>query len=101
MGELLPGQSGDDSDQATRQTLDNCVYLGIDSLTNNGLAFVNCTRDALVGKLVTLLPPKTTVLEILETVEPDPELVKACIELREMGYVFALDDFLPAPSCSR
>jgi len=93
----FPGQSGDDSDQATRQTLDNCVYLGIDSLTNNGVAFVNCTRDALVGKLVTLLPPKTTVLEILETVEPDPELVKACIELREMGYVFALDDFLPRP----
>ncbi len=45
--------------------------------------------------MVTLLPPKTTVLEILETVAPDAELVEACINLRDMGYRVALDDFVP------
>jgi EAL and modified HD-GYP domain-containing signal transduction protein len=86
-----------ESEEATRQTVDNCLYLGIESLTNNGLAFVNCTRESLVSKLVTLLPPKTTVLEILETVEPDAELVEACRDLRKLGYRLALDDFQPRP----
>jgi c-di-GMP phosphodiesterase len=86
------------SDEATRQMLDNCLYMGIESLTNGGLAFVNCTRQAIVGRLVTLLPPETTVLEILETVEPDAEVVEACMDLRKMGYLLALDDFVPSPA---
>jgi EAL and modified HD-GYP domain-containing signal transduction protein len=87
------GESG----QATRQMLDNCLWMDIDSLTSHTLAFINCTREALVGKLVTLLPPATTVLEILETVEPDAELIQACVALKAMGYRLALDDFLPRP----
>ena len=86
-----------EADDAARQTLDNCLVMGIESLADNGLAFVNCTREALVGKLVALLPPATTVLEILESVEPDDELVEACRVLRRMGYVLALDDFVPRP----
>ena len=66
-----------ESDDATRQMLDNCVYMGIESLVNEKLAFINCTREALVGKLVMLLPPNNTVLEILETIEPDAELLNA------------------------
>jgi EAL and modified HD-GYP domain-containing signal transduction protein len=84
-------------DAATRQTLDNYVLMDLESLTGNGLAFINCTQQALVDRLVTLLPPKTTVIEILETVAPDPELVEACIELRNLGYKVALDDFVPRP----
>lgn len=82
---------------ATLQTLDQMIYMGIESLTNNQLAFINCTREALVGRLVTLLPCRTAVLEILETVEPDAELMEACLDLRKMGYQFALDDFRPRP----
>lgn len=86
-----------EANDAARQTLDNCLIIGIESLTNDGLAFVNCTRETLVSRLVTLLPSATTVLEILETVEPDGELVEACRALHRMGYVFALDDFVPRP----
>jgi c-di-GMP-related signal transduction protein len=86
-----------ESDDATRQMLDNCMWMDIDALTSHTLAFINCTREALVGKLVTLLPPATTVLEILETVEPDRELIAACVALKAMGYRLALDDFLPRP----
>jgi c-di-GMP-related signal transduction protein len=84
-------------DEAARQTLDNYLYMGIESLTGNRLAFVNCTREALIGRFVTLLPPKNTVLEILETVAPDADLVKACLDLRKLGYRIALDDFIPRP----
>ncbi|MGD0796444.1 MAG: HDOD domain-containing protein [Acidobacteriaceae bacterium] len=83
--------------EATRRTLDQCVFMGIDSLTHHQLAFVNCTREILLSRWVTLLPPQTTVLEILETVAPDTELVETCIELRKMGYKLALDDLVPRP----
>jgi c-di-GMP-related signal transduction protein len=82
---------------AVRQVLDHCLTAGIESLTDHRTAFVNCNREALVSKLVTLLPPATTVLEILETVEPDAEVVEACRALRGMGYLLALDDFVPRP----
>ena len=84
-------------EEATRRTLDNYVYLDIESLTSDGLAFINCTREALLSKWVTLLPPENTVLEILETVTPDAELVQACRDLRSMGYHIALDDFVARP----
>jgi EAL and modified HD-GYP domain-containing signal transduction protein len=86
-----------DPDEASREILDQLLCTDIGSLTNHHLAFVNCTREALVDRLVTLLPAETTVLEILETVEPDEELVATCIELRGMGYRLALDDFVPRP----
>ena len=37
--------------------------------------------------------PKSVVLEVLETVEPDEEVIAACKSLKEMGYQIALDDF--------
>jgi EAL and modified HD-GYP domain-containing signal transduction protein len=83
--------------EATRRTLDQCVFMGIESLTHHQLAFVNCTREILLSRWVTLLPPETTVLEILETVAPDRELVETCIDLRKMGYKLALDDLMPRP----
>jgi EAL and modified HD-GYP domain-containing signal transduction protein len=82
-----------DQEDSTRQILDNILVMGAEGLSSNTLAFVNCTREALVGRLVTLLPPKHTVLEVLETVEPDEAVVSACKALRAMGYRLALDDF--------
>ncbi|MFT4113296.1 EAL and HDOD domain-containing protein [Silvibacterium sp.] len=84
-----------EADDATLQMLDNCIMMGVDNLTQHTLAFVNCTRAALVERLVTILPPATTVLEILETIEPDDEVRAACLELKSLGYRLALDDFRP------
>ncbi len=41
---------------------------------------------------MTLLPP-STVLELLETVEPDKEVLAACRQMKASGYQIALDDF--------
>jgi EAL and modified HD-GYP domain-containing signal transduction protein len=41
-----------------------------------------------------MLPRETTVLEILESVEPNDELIAACQDLSDQGYTFALDDFV-------
>jgi EAL and modified HD-GYP domain-containing signal transduction protein len=85
-----------DPEAATREIVDYWSML----LTNRseGFAFVNCTRASLVDGTVTLLPSSNTVLEILENIEPDPELVAACRALRKLGYRLALDDFSPLPS---
>ena len=83
----------DDPEMASCTTMDRTLLLGTDWLTRGKFAFVNCTRDLLVRELVTLLPRDRTVLEILETVEPDRELVLACEKLKRAGYILALDDY--------
>ena len=86
-----------DGDLATRIMLDNTVLFGFDQLTSGLPAFVNCTREALMENLVSVLPPAITVLEILEDIDPTPELIAACRALKGEGYRLALDDFTWKP----
>jgi len=86
-----------DGDMATRTMLDNTVIFGLDKLTGGLPAFVNCTRESLTDNLVHVLPPAMTVLEILESLEPTPELIAACRNLKSAGFRLALDDFTWKP----
>jgi c-di-GMP-related signal transduction protein len=83
-----------DSDEASRATLDRSLLMGLDVLCDGRRAFVNCTRDTLIKGLVTLLPAKSTVVEVLETVPADPDVAAACLNLKEAGYMIALDDYV-------
>lgn len=87
--------SAGDAEVAARSTLDSSLLFGLNTLCHNSRAFVNCTHEMLLKDLVTLLPPAQTVVEILETVEPDDRVVAACKRLRAAGYLIALDDFAP------
>jgi c-di-GMP-related signal transduction protein len=82
-----------DPENATNQTIDSCLSMIACSSCQN--LFLNCTRDALVNMSVALLPSQRVVLEILETVAVDPELVRACKQLKQAGFRLALDDFSP------
>src|SRR5579859_2181836 len=82
-------------DEASRATLDRSLLVGLDVLCDGRRAFVNCTKDTLIKGLVTLLPSQSTVVEILETVPPDPDVAAACRNLKEAGYTIALDDYMP------
>jgi len=86
-----------DGDFATRTMLDNSVLFGMDKLTSGLPAFVNCTAESLTERLVDILPPSMTVLEILETVDPTPQVIVACRKLKETGFRLALDDFIWSP----
>ena len=81
-----------DSDAATKMMVRDWMFDGLDELTGGCRTFLNCTREALVGGLLTLLPP-STVLELLETVEPDKEVLAACRKMKALGYEIAFDDF--------
>jgi len=82
-----------DVEAASKTMLDSSLIMGLDVLCNGGRAFVNCTRDMLLNDYVTLLPSSHTVVEILESVEPDDLVMAACQRLKEGGYMIALDDF--------
>ncbi len=84
-----------DMEAAARSTLDSSMLMGLDVLCDGRRAFVNCTREVLLKDYVMLLPSSQTVAEILETVEPDDQVLAACQRLKEAGYQIALDDFVP------
>ena len=83
-----------DTDEASRATLDRSLLMGLDILCDGRRAFVNCTRDTLIKGLVTLLPSMMTVVEVLESVPADPDVVTACRNLKDAGYMIALDDYV-------
>ncbi|MDC4225107.1 MAG: EAL domain-containing protein [Candidatus Manganitrophus sp.] len=79
---------------SSKVALDSFFILGIDNITGGKRAFINTSRGMLVNGYVALLPREMTVVEILETVEPDPEVIAACRKLKQAGYLIALDDFI-------
>lgn len=85
-------------DQMCRDTvLHTLMSIGLAPLTGGTLAFVNLTREFLMARLYELFDPTTVVIELLETVEPDAEVVAECERLVGLGYTLALDDFVNAP----
>ena len=77
------------------------IHFGLDQLTAGRSAFINFTRDMLLTRAYTVLPPELLVVELLEDVEPDEAIEAACEELVGMGYSLALDDFEWSPEYAR
>lgn len=82
----------EDIDQASSVTIDNSLLWGFDQLCEGKRALVNCTREVLTKRLVEVLPPRRTVVEVLEDIRPDKEVIEACRSLKGKGYSIALDD---------
>jgi len=72
---------------------DAVLGIGLRRLTEGLPAFINVDRTMLVEGTVELLEPGRVVLELLETVEPDAEVVEAVDHFSGQGFRFALDDF--------
>lgn len=85
-------------DIATNTVISNSFFvIGADRLLDGKKSFINFTYNLLIDKVPLLLPKQTTIIEILENVEPTEELVAACKEFAEQGYTIALDDFIYTP----
>ena len=67
--------------------------IGLERLTEGERVWINLSRELIVEKAWELLDAKAVVLEILETVEPDAEVIAAVAEAKARGYQLALDDF--------
>jgi len=80
---------------ATYSVITNAfMNIGFNSVLGNKTAFINIDSDFLQSDILRLLPKEKVVFEILETVEVSNKLIWTLNELRNMGYKFALDDFI-------
>lgn len=86
-----------DGDQATTQVIADGYALGIRGVDGSVKALVNFPRNVLIGPAPYVLPAERCVVEILETVQPEAEVMAACRELKDHGYTLALDDFVGEP----
>lgn len=86
--------AGTADSSASLQVITNSFFsIGMERLLAGTRAFINFPQDLLADERTFSLPASSTVIEILETVRPEPAVVDACRVLREKGYVLALDDF--------
>lgn len=82
-----------DGDRATSQVILNTfTEIGVERLVGHGLAFINLTRNFILGKYPPPLAKHRVVLEILENTPVDQELITALRLLSARGYQIALDD---------
>ncbi len=85
----------EDPDQATSKVLtDSFALFNMSTLTGGKRGFINITRDILLKDYLHLIPKDQIVVEILETIEPDTEVIDACQRLKKAGYLLAMDDFI-------
>ncbi len=74
-------------DYATTQVLLNTFSeIGLDNIVGSGFAFINFTRNFLVGKYPIQLPPERVILEVLEDITIDHQLITALQGFKAAGF---------------
>ena len=91
-----------DENKATCRLMVNSFLADCDGMAQPGKrCFINFPYQSLIRLLPTLLPKKQVVIEVLETCEPDDQLLLAIRHLNRLGYMIALDDFNLDPRWQR
>jgi EAL and modified HD-GYP domain-containing signal transduction protein len=86
-----------DSDVATSKVIADGYDLAQSGLSSGIKALVNFPRKLLLEEAAYTLPAEQAVIEILETVSPEPEVLQACNNLKANNYLLAVDDFVGQP----
>ena len=68
--------------------------MGLGAILGSARGFLNFSAEMLMSDVVELLPKDKVVVELLETIEITPDIVKRCEELKRKGFMLALDDFV-------
>jgi c-di-GMP phosphodiesterase len=90
---IMIANVSDQEAATTRVVLDTLTELGLDQVVGSKLAWINVSREFVLGGLLGTLPPERVGLEILEDQLVDGALVAAVVQAREHGFQVALDDF--------
>jgi c-di-GMP-related signal transduction protein len=83
-----------DDSIATLGVINTIFRVGLNSITQGKLGFINLSKPFIKYEILKLLPKDKIGIEILEDVEPDSEIIDACLKLKKEGYIIALDDFI-------
>lgn len=85
----------DDGNQASCETILNTfMHIGIDTLAGSAPVFINLPGEFVINQSLTPMFREQCVLEILEHVEPTPDVIDGLKHLKKEGYRIALDDFV-------
>ena len=85
------GVSGDES---TADVVTNAFFgLDVKNIIGGAKAFINFTGNLLKRGIPKMISPDILVVEVLENQLTGDDLLDACQELKELGYMIALDDF--------
>ena len=88
-----------DSSTATATVIANAFSeISIGDALGDCRGFINVEVEFLFSDMLLLLPPSSVVLEILETVPMTADVMARCRELKEKGFVLAMDDFMEITS---
>lgn len=68
--------------------------MGLQSVLGKEMGFINVDAQMLMSDMVQLLPTDRIVLELLETIDITPIVIKRCKELKRQGFTLALDDYV-------
>ncbi len=84
-----------DGDSATYHLLSNAfIEIGLDKIIGKHDAFINATRNFIIGAYPLPIPIERVVIEVLEDIKIDDEVVRSLRQLSKRGYRIALDDFV-------
>ena len=81
-----------DGNYATLQVVSNILNIGKENLIEDKRAFINFSKKCLINGLVNTLSKDNIVVEILENIDPTEEVKRKIKELKDEGYIIALDD---------
>lgn len=65
---------------------------GMIEVLGGKFGFINVPLGLLLSEMLELLPIGQTVLELLEMIQLDDQVLERCRELKELGFLLALDD---------
>ena len=88
-----------DQDQASFEMLHTSLLgFGLDVLLGERTGFINASKEVLLQEFYMVLPRDRTVVELVESIEPTPEVLEACRALKRAGYRLALSGFARSPA---
>ncbi|WP_027721634.1 EAL and HDOD domain-containing protein [Maridesulfovibrio zosterae] len=83
-----------DQDAATSQVIADGFGLIQEDIIEGQRLLVNFPRNMILEDAADMLPPEVCVVEILEHVQPEPDVIEALRLLKDRGYTLALDDYV-------
>ncbi len=82
-----------DASQASANVILNTLSeFGLEQVIGRHKGFINVEFELLLSDSIEILPKERVVLELLESMQITPDLVKRCQELKDKGFFLALDD---------
>ncbi|MDY7001642.1 MAG: HDOD domain-containing protein, partial [Thermodesulfobacteriota bacterium] len=86
-----------DSDMATVQVIADGFVLAHSGMDPGQRVLINFPENLLLQDAAFALPREICVIEILENVDPRPEVLDALGRLKRAGYTLAMDDYAGEP----